>query len=88
MLAYVLTSPYLRLTHRNRQRTNGNLHTPDGDKKVLDTPTPTYSTPPPSINDPVEALESQAEGEHILENKLARETFDRHAACTRQYLNT
>jgi hypothetical protein len=76
----------LKLTHRNRQRTNGDLHTPDGDKKVFDSPTPTLPTPPPSINEPVEAFECQAEGEHILENEEARERFDGHAACTRQYL--
>jgi hypothetical protein len=61
------------------------LHTPDGDKKVLDSPTPTCPTPPSSIDNPVEAFESQAEGEEILENEEARESFDGHAACTRQY---
>jgi hypothetical protein len=72
-----------KLTHRNRQRTNGDLYTPDGDKKVLDPPTSTYSTPPSGINDPVEAFECHAEGEDILENEEARESFDGHAACTR-----
>jgi hypothetical protein len=47
--------------------------------------TPTCPTPPSSIDNPVEAFESQAEGEEILENEKARESFDGHAACTRQY---
>jgi hypothetical protein len=75
-----------KLTHRNRQRTNGDLHTPDGDKKALDPPTSTRPTPTPSINDPVEAFKCQAEGEQILKNEEARERFDGHAACICQYL--
>jgi hypothetical protein len=77
---------YLKLTHRNCQRTNGDLHTPNGDKKALDPPTPTCPTPPSSINNPVEAFESQAKGEQVLENEEARESFNGHATCTRQYL--
>ena len=76
----------LRLTHRNRQRTNSDLRTPDGDKQGLDSPTTTYPTPPSSFNDPVEAFKRQGEGEHVLENEEARESFDGHAAYMRQYL--
>lgn len=72
--------------HRNRQCTNGDLHTPDGDKKVLDPPATALSIPSSSINDPVEALECQAEGEHILENEEAGESLDGYAAYARQYL--
>jgi hypothetical protein len=75
----------LQLTHWNRQRTNGDLNTPDRNEKALDPSAPTLSTPPSSINDPVEAFESQAEGEQILENEEASESFNGHAACTRQY---
>ena len=70
----------LRLTHRDRQRTNSDLRTPDGDEQGLDSPTTTYPTPPSSLNDPVEAFKRQGKGEHVLENEEARESFDGHAA--------